>query len=159
MQNQHNIFQYVAKANPKGANALINSYGYESGRTPEEITMYLSELALREKESFLKDLMKVHPDKPMLEEYVDEFNSPRSMSDYANCDGGDCKCKGDNHHAKRSDYGYDFGHGATYRGGDGDEMEKSISNSFSKIDLTINATTLVFFTFGVLVGAVVFSKK
>lgn len=167
MAKESNIFQYVAKANPTGANALINNYGFESGRNTNEIAQYLSQLALREKNTFLKDLMKIHPDRPLIDESTDEFEVPRSMSNYMNGDGdGECGC---HKHASRNDYGYDYYRGATYRGANAgvsntliDEVRQGIgkkSESKNDFGFTFNLPTVIVFALGVIIGSVYFGKK
>jgi hypothetical protein len=58
-----NVYNYVAESNPKIAQGIIESFGYEHANTPD---MGLSQLVTKVGEPALKKVMENHPDKDII---------------------------------------------------------------------------------------------
>jgi len=76
------MYEYVAYNNPKGALALLNSYGLRI-RDQRNLGASLRKLVAQEGEPALRKIAELHPDKELL------------MDVYSNADGGcGCGCSG-----------------------------------------------------------------
>ena len=67
-----NIYKYVASCDPYGARALISSFGYtlEDADDPESLGQSLNDLVANEGEPALMEIVKMHPDKEIIIDYL-----------------------------------------------------------------------------------------
>jgi len=79
------VYQYVADNDPRGAEMIINSFGYEV-TDRRNLGTSLSELVSEVGEPALRKVMEYHPDK----EIIMELNSDNKKSE---CGCGSCGCK------------------------------------------------------------------
>ena len=77
------VYQYVADNDPKGAEMIINSFGYEV-TDRRNLGQSLSELVAQVGEPALKKVMEYHPDRDI----ILELSSEDKKSD---CNCGSCK--------------------------------------------------------------------
>lgn len=77
------VYQYVADNDPKGAELIINSFGYEV-TDRRNLGQSLSELVSQVGEPALKKVMEYHPDR----EIILELNADDKKSE---CGCGNCK--------------------------------------------------------------------
>ena len=61
-----NLYAYIASNNPRKANLLLRNNGFGEGKTTSEIERRLKQYVREEKDSALKEMAKIHPDKELL---------------------------------------------------------------------------------------------
>ena len=61
-----NLYAYIASNNPRKANMLLRNNGFGEGKTTSEIERRLKQYVREEKDSALKEMAKIHPDKELL---------------------------------------------------------------------------------------------
>ena len=82
------VYQYVAENDPKGAESIINSFGYEI-TDRRNLGQSLAELVSQVGEPALLKVMEYHPDKDIILEL-----NPNQKSE---CSCGKCNTKANNH--------------------------------------------------------------
>lgn len=84
-----NIYQYVAASDPYGVKAIIGKYGYtyDNVETSDDLGDCLEGVFRAEGLPVLKDIVEMHPDKELIQEYYSQNNALAEISH------GDCGCK------------------------------------------------------------------
>lgn len=97
-----NIYKYVAHANPHGAKAICQKFGYRVAnvKTKDDLAECLRELVATEGEAALKEVVENHPDKEIILEVCDSkkadqfYNADGNGSmKHSNCTCKSCNCK------------------------------------------------------------------
>jgi uncharacterized UBP type Zn finger protein len=81
--NQITLYDYVAHQNPKGANELLEQYGYAPINSIQLISQRLKEIVKIGKEKALAQIALIHPDNALIqsskEKYDETVNMPRTF--------------------------------------------------------------------------------
>ena len=127
-----NVYQYVASNDPKGAEQIINSFGYDVV-DKTYLGKSLSELVAEVQEPAFRKIMEKHPDKNVILELFGTENETKSE-----CNCSSCKNKKNDHYMNAS-------------GSESSTIQQTANNS-----LNTTSTTLAHQTNVILVVASLF---